>query len=151
MDVLLDRYVYLLVVVLLAIGLYGMLARRNLVKKVIGMMVFQTAIYLFFIEGSVKRDATAPVIDPAIGSDPVDYVNPLPHLLILTAIVVGVGVVGVAFSLLLEIHREHGTLDEEEVAAQLAAPPDRSDPAAADPAAPDPAAPDPAAPGPAAQ
>jgi multicomponent Na+:H+ antiporter subunit C len=118
-DLLLDRYVYLLVVVLLAIGLYGMLARRNLVKKVIGMMVFQTAIYLFFIEGSVKRDATAPVIDPAIGEGAELYVNPLPHLLILTAIVVGVGVVGVAFALLMQIHRDHGTLDEEEVAARL--------------------------------
>jgi multicomponent Na+:H+ antiporter subunit C len=121
-DLLFDRYVYLLVVVLLAIGLYGMLARRNLVKKVIGMMVFQTAIYLFFIEGSVVRDGTAPVIDPEIGDDPGLYVNPLPHLLILTAIVVGVGIVGVAFALLQQIHREHGTLDEDEVAEQLSRP-----------------------------
>jgi multicomponent Na+:H+ antiporter subunit C len=120
-DFLLDRYVYLLVVVLLSVGLYGMLARRNLVKKIIGMIIFQTAIYLFFIEGSVKEDATVPVIDPAIGDDPAAYVNPLPHLLILTAIVVGVAVVGVAFALLLQIHREHGTLDEHAVMAQLAA------------------------------
>jgi multicomponent Na+:H+ antiporter subunit C len=122
-ELLLDRYVYLLVVVLLAIGLYGMLGRRNLVKKVIGMMVFQTAIYLFFIEGSVKRDATAPVIDPAIGEGAENYVNPLPHLLILTAIVVGVGVVGVAFALLIQIHRDHGTLDEEDIVARLSSPP----------------------------
>jgi multicomponent Na+:H+ antiporter subunit C len=119
MDLVLDRYVYLLVVVLLGIGLYGMLARRNLVKKVIGMMVFQTAIYLFFIEGSVRRDGNAPVIDPELGTDPEQYVNPLPHLLILTAIVVGVAIVGVAFSLLLQIHRHHGTLDEERVTEQL--------------------------------
>lgn len=120
-DLVLDRYVYFLVVVLLALGLYGMFARRNLIKKIIGMLIFQTAIYLFFIEGSVKDGASAPVVDPSIGTDPADYVNPLPHLLILTAIVVGVGVVGVAFALLLQIHRAHGTLDEEEILAQLSA------------------------------
>jgi multicomponent Na+:H+ antiporter subunit C len=121
-DFLLDRYVYLLVVVLLAVGLYGMLAMRNLVKKVIGMVIFQTAIYLFFIEGSVKTDATAPIIDEAAGRAVGDYVNPLPHLLILTAIVVGVGIVGVAFALLSRIHREHGTLDEDAVVEQLSHP-----------------------------
>ncbi|MGY6502625.1 MAG: sodium:proton antiporter [Acidimicrobiales bacterium] len=120
-ELILARYVYFLVVVLLALGLYGMLARRNLVKKILGMIIFQTAIYLFFIEGSVKDGATAPVIDPSIGTDPADYVNPLPHLLILTAIVVGVGVVGVAFALLMRIHQAHGTLDEEEILAQLSA------------------------------
>jgi multicomponent Na+:H+ antiporter subunit C len=120
-DLVLNRYVYLLVIVLLGIGLYGVLVRRNLVKKVIGLIIFQTAIYLFFIEGSVKEGATAPVIDPALGDDPDLYVNPLPHLLILTAIVVGVGVVGVAFALLLQIHRAHGTLDEHQVLEALAA------------------------------
>jgi multicomponent Na+:H+ antiporter subunit C len=114
-EVLLARYVYLLVVVLLAIGLYGVLVRRSLVKKVIGLVIFQTAIYLFFIEGSVKEGATVPVIDPDLGQDAATYVNPLPHLLILTALVVGVGVVGVAFALLLQIHRALGTLDEHEV------------------------------------
>jgi multicomponent Na+:H+ antiporter subunit C len=114
-----DRYVYLLVLVLLAIGLYGMLALQNLVKKIIGMTIFQTAIYIFFIEGSVKRGATVPVIDPDIGSDAAAYVNPLPHLLILTAIVVGVAVVGVALSLLISLYRTHGTLDEDAIIDQL--------------------------------
>jgi multicomponent Na+:H+ antiporter subunit C len=118
-DVILDRYVYYLVIVLLAIGLYGMLALRNLVKKVIGMLIFQTAIYLFFIEGSVKEGATAPIIEEGMAADPALYVNPLPHLLILTAIVVGVAIIGVAFALLLRIHRAHGTLDEVAVAARL--------------------------------
>jgi multicomponent Na+:H+ antiporter subunit C len=119
MELLADRYVYLLVLVLLAIGLYGMLALQNLVKKIIGMTVFQTAIYIFFIEGSVKRDATVPVIDPAVGSDPAAYVNPLPHLLILTAIVVGVAVVGVALALLISLYRTHGTLDEDAIIDNL--------------------------------
>lgn len=118
-ELFLDRYVYLLVLVLLAIGLYGMLVKGDLAKKVIGMTIFTTAIYLFFIEGSLQIDATTPVIDPELGSDPAQYVDPLPHLLILTAIVVGVGIVGVALSLLVRIHRAHGTLDEAVVADRL--------------------------------
>jgi multicomponent Na+:H+ antiporter subunit C len=118
-ELFLARYIYVLVLALLALGLYGMLAKGDLVKKVIGMTIFTTAIYLFFIEGSVKQGATAPIIDPALGSDPAAYVDPLPHLLILTAIVVGVGVVGVALSLLVRLYRVHGTLDEAVIADRL--------------------------------
>jgi len=120
MDLFLDRYVYVFVLVLLSIGMYGMLARCDLVKKVVGMTIFQTAIYVFFIQGSLQQDGTAPIIDASIGSDPSRYVDPLPHLLILTAIVVGVGVLGVALALLVRIHREHGTFDENVIAARLA-------------------------------
>jgi multicomponent Na+:H+ antiporter subunit C len=119
MDFLVDRSVYLLVLVLLAIGLYGMLAMRNLVKKIIGMTIFQTAIYVFFIEGSVIEGGTVPVVDPEIGPVAGAYMNPLPHLLILTAIVVGVAVVGVALSLLVSLHRTHGTLDEDDIIDRL--------------------------------
>jgi multicomponent Na+:H+ antiporter subunit C len=118
-ELVLARYIYLLVLVLLAIGLYGMLAKGDLVKKVIGLTIYSTAIYLFFIEGSVQDGGTAPIIDPALGSDPQAYVDPLPHLLILTAIVVGVGVVGVALSLLVRLYRAHGTLDEAVIADRL--------------------------------
>jgi multicomponent Na+:H+ antiporter subunit C len=118
-DLLLDRYVYLLVLVLLAIGLYGMLAIGNLAKKLIGMVIFTTAIYLFFIHGSLQEGATAPIIDPELGSDPAAYVDPLPHLLILTAIVVGVGVLGVGLALLVRLYRAHGTLDEAVIAERL--------------------------------
>jgi multicomponent Na+:H+ antiporter subunit C len=122
-DFFLGRYVYLFVLVLLCIGLYGILAKGDLVKKIIGMTIFQTSIYLFFIQGSLQEGGTAPIIDPEIGPDPAAYVDPLPHLLILTAIVVGVGVLGVALSLVVRIHRAHGSLDEEEVAARLAGAP----------------------------
>ena len=114
------RYVYVAVLLLLAIGLYGVLAKGDLIKKVIGLMVFQTAIYLFFIEGSLQRGGSAPIIDDALGTDASAYVDPLPHLLILTAIVVGVGVLGVALSLVIRIHRTHGSIDEQVVAANLA-------------------------------
>ncbi|MEX2486020.1 MAG: cation:proton antiporter subunit C [Nitriliruptoraceae bacterium] len=115
-----ERYVYLFVLVLLSIGLYGMLAKRDLVKKIIGLTIFQTAIFVFFIQGSLQYGAATPVIDPDIGPDPTAYVDPLPHLLILTAIVVGVGVLGVALGLLIRIYRHHGTFDEVRIAQQLA-------------------------------
>lgn len=124
-ELFLARYVYLFVLVLLAIGLYGVLAKGDLAKKVIGLTIFSTAIYLFFIEGSLRIDGSAPIIDPEQGSDPDLYVDPLPHLLILTAIVVGVGVTGVALSLLVRIHRAHGTLDEAVVVDRLSG---RADP-----------------------
>lgn len=119
-ELFLDRYVYLFVLVLLCIGLYGMLAKTDLVKKIVGMTIFQTSIYIFFIQGSLQQDGTVPILDDAYGTDPAGYVDPLPHLLILTAIVVGVGVLGVALSLLVRIYRTHGTFDETKVAADLA-------------------------------
>jgi len=118
LELVLARYLYVLILVLLAIGLYGVLARDNLVKKIIGLTIFSTAIYLFFIEGSVQIDATVPIIDGR-GSDPALYVDPLPHLLILTAIVVGVGVTGVALALVIRLYRAYGSLSEMEISAIL--------------------------------
>lgn len=111
-----DRYVYLFVVMLLSLGLFALLTERHLVKKLVGLALFQTAVFLFFIGGSVRRDGDVPVIDPEIGSDPTAYVNPLPHLLILTALVVGVAVIGVALALIVVIRRAYGTLDDVEIA-----------------------------------
>ena len=118
-ELFLSRYVYLFILALLAIGLYGVLAKQDLVKKLIGLVIFSTAIYIFFIEGSLQEGGTAPVLDER-GTDPALYVDPLPHLLILTAIVVGVGVLGVGLALLVRIYRAHGSLDEYVVAARLA-------------------------------
>lgn len=117
LDLVADRYVYLLVVVLLSIGLFTLLVERHLLKRLVGLVVFQTAIFIFFIEGSVRDDTDAPVIDPEVGSVAAEYVNPLPHLLILTALVVGVAVVGVALALIVTIHRAYGTLDDAELSA----------------------------------
>lgn len=108
----LDRYTYFMTAALLVIGLYGMLGKRNLVKKLIGMNIFQTAIFLFFIEGATKIGATVPVIDPLLGTAASQYVNPLPHVLILTAIVVSVATTGVALALLVTIYRRYHSLDE---------------------------------------
>jgi multicomponent Na+:H+ antiporter subunit C len=116
-ETLADRYIYLFVVALLSLGLFTLLTERHLVKKLVGLVLFQTAVFIFFIEGSVKVDGDVPVIDPELGSDPDLYVNPLPHLLILTALVVGVAVIGVALSLIVTINDAYGTLDDSELSA----------------------------------
>jgi len=109
------RYSYLMTATLLVIGLYGMLTKRNLLKKIIGMSILQTAIFLFFIEGAAKWGATVPVIDPQSGRDPAQYINPVPDVLILTAIVVAVATTGVALALLLTIYRRYHSLDERRI------------------------------------
>lgn len=118
--VLADRSAYAVTVLLMLIGLYGMLAKQNLVKKLIGMNVFQAAIILFFIVHAYKTGATVPVFDPRIGTDPARYINPIPHGLMLTAIVVSVATTGVGLALLIRIHRSFGTLEEPELLRRLA-------------------------------
>jgi len=118
-DLFLSRYVYLMLVVLLAIGLYGMLGKRNLMKKLIGMNIFQTAIFLFFIEGATKAGGSVPVIDELIGMEAAQYINPLPHVLILTGIVVAISLTGVALAFLLVIYRAYKTLDDRAIMANM--------------------------------
>jgi multicomponent Na+:H+ antiporter subunit C len=115
----LSRYVYFMIVILLAIGLYGMLSKRNLMKKLIAMNIFQTAIFLFFIEGSTKLGATVPVITPQLGTDPGKYVNPLPHVLILTGIVVALSLTGVGLAFLITIRRTYHSLDEKSIMKEM--------------------------------
>ena len=113
---LLDQYPYYLSTVLLAIGIWGMFAKRNLMKKLVGMTIFQVAIILLFISSSVKFGGTVPTFDPSIGAaDPALYANPLPHVLMLTAIVVMLATSGVALAILLIIYRRYHTLDEQEI------------------------------------
>jgi multicomponent Na+:H+ antiporter subunit C len=119
LDLFLSRYVYVMIVVLLAIGLYGMLGKRNLLKKLIGMNIFQTAIFLFFIEGATKLGGSVPVIDELLGTEAAKYVNPLPHVLILTGIVVAISLTGVALAFLLVIYRAHGTLDDRAIMSSM--------------------------------
>jgi multicomponent Na+:H+ antiporter subunit C len=118
-ELFLGRYPYVLVAVLLAIGVYGMTMKRNLLKKVVGMTIFQTSIYLFFIQGATKFGATIPVLDPERGPDAAHYINPLPQVIVLTAIVVGVAITGVALALLLLVYRRYGTLDEIRILEQM--------------------------------
>lgn len=119
-DFILGHYAYWMTVVLLCIGLYGILMKKNLVKKTIGLSILQVSIILFFVSVASKWEATVPVMDPSIPtSDVANYLNPLPHTLMLTAIVVGVATLGVAFSLLISIYNRYETLDEEEILKQI--------------------------------
>lgn len=113
---------YWLAALLLIIGLHGMLSRPNLVKKLMAMNVMQVAVIMFFISLAVKTDGTAPIelYDPHHGTpNPADYINPLPHALMLTAIVVGVSTTGVALALLIRIYRHYGTLEEPEILERM--------------------------------
>jgi multicomponent Na+:H+ antiporter subunit C len=118
-ELFIDRYVYVLFMVLLVVGLYGAIAKRYLVRQLLGLLIFQSAVFLFFIQGSAKRDARVPVIDPEVGAEASMYVNPLPHLMILTAIVVGAAIAGVGIAFLIALNRRFGTLDEEPLRREL--------------------------------
>jgi multicomponent Na+:H+ antiporter subunit C len=115
-----EHYTYWLIMALQVVGLYGMLLKRNLVKKLIGINIFQTSIILLWVAAAYEEDGSVPVYDPAIGlDDPAAYMNPLPHTLMLTAIVVGVAITGVGLALLLSIHQRFGTLDEDELLERM--------------------------------
>jgi len=115
---------YWMTIALMMVGLYAMIAKQNLVKKIIGMNILQTAVILFFISIGAKRDATIPIVMHGPGAHghalrAVDYINPLPHVLMLTAIVVAVATLGVALALAIKIFRQYRTLDEDEILVQL--------------------------------
>lgn len=111
---------YWLAATLFLIGLYGILARPHLVRKLMAMNILQVAVIVFFIILGFKSDATPPIVRQG-DETPLarDYINPLPHTLMLTAIVVGVSTTGVALALLIRIHRRYGTLDETELIEKL--------------------------------
>jgi len=122
--VFLAKYNYWGVVVLMGIGLYAMIAKSNLIKKIIGMNIFQTAIILFYVSISTKYGASIPIIGHGPGghAHPIraaDYMNPLPHVLMLTAIVVSVATLGVALALAVKIYHNHDSLEEDEIIDKL--------------------------------
>ncbi|MFQ5789410.1 MAG: cation:proton antiporter subunit C [Acidobacteriota bacterium] len=111
---------YWLSAALFLIGLYGMLAKPNLVRKLMAMNIVHVAVILFFISVAFKDEATPPIAKQGdVAPIAADYVNPLPHTLMLTAIVVGVSTTGVALALLIRIHRRFGTLNETELLEKL--------------------------------
>ena len=123
-DLLVDNYAFVATAALLVIGLYAILTKKNLVKKLIGLNIVQAAIILIWVAAATKEGATVPVLDSHDdGAHPVvdaaEYLNPLPHTLMLTAIVVGVATTGVAFALLISIYRRYGTLDEPELLEKM--------------------------------
>jgi multicomponent Na+:H+ antiporter subunit C len=111
---------FLTFVVIFLWGFYIMVTRYNLVKKLIGMYLVQTSVIFFLVSISAKRGATMPVLLST--TEPVqalNYVNPLPHVMTLTAIVVGVATTGVGLALCAAIYRKYGSLDEQEILEKL--------------------------------
>jgi len=124
LEILLSRINYWVYIALMMIGLYGIIVKKNIMKKIIGLSILQTAVILFFVSIGAKRDATIPIIDhtQATGQTAVSaahYINPLPHVLMLTAIVVSVATLGVALSLAIKIYRQYNTLEEDEILTQI--------------------------------
>jgi multicomponent Na+:H+ antiporter subunit C len=111
-------YPYWIAIAIMCLGLHTMMAHRNLLKKAVGMTIFQTAIILFFLVMSIKRGATLPIVSAGV-SDPAAYMNPLPHALMLTAIVVMVATSGVALAILVRLYARYGTLEEDAIAQQI--------------------------------
>ena len=109
-----DRGIYMLALMLMAVGVYGMISCGNYMKKLICMNIMQVAIIFFFLTFGQKDQATLPVIlEEVFGSDA--YINPLPHALMLTAIVVSLGTTGVGLALLMKIKEIYVTIEEEEI------------------------------------
>ncbi|RLI91657.1 MAG: Na+/H+ antiporter subunit C [Candidatus Altiarchaeales archaeon] len=117
-----DKYNYWISAVLMLIGFYTMISKKNFIKKIIGMNIFQTAIILFYISIADVDGGIAPILlegglrhADAGHVGKVIYVNPLPHVLMLTAIVVGVSTTAVALSLIMKIYQKYQTIEEDEI------------------------------------
>ena len=105
---------YFITVFLMVAGLFIVVARGNLIKKLVGLGIFQTSVYLLYIAPGKLIGGTAPIIDPAFTV----YSNPLPHVLILTAIVVGVATLALGLALVVRIREAYGTIEEDDILAR---------------------------------
>ncbi len=111
MDIVIAQFSNTVTVILMVLGLYVVLARGNLIKKLIGLSIFQTSVYLLYVGPGKIIGGTAPII--AEGFDV--YSNPLPHVLMLTAIVVGVATLALGLAITVRIHEAYGTIEEDEI------------------------------------
>lgn len=104
-------YNYWIVIVLMMTGFYVVISRGNLVMKIVGLNIFQTSVFILYITMGKVSGASAPIIAEGVAS----YSNPLPHVLILTAIVVGVATTALGLALIVRIRAAFGTVEEEEI------------------------------------
>ena len=111
MSQILGLYNYWIVILLMMAGLYNVIARGNLIKKLIGLNIFQTSVFLLYISMGKVEGGTAPIVAQGMAT----YSNPLPHVLILTAIVVGIATTSVGLSLVIRIREAYDTIEEDEI------------------------------------
>jgi multicomponent Na+:H+ antiporter subunit C len=109
-----SHFSYAATVCLMVVGLFIVIARGNLIKKLIGLGIFQTSVYLLYVAPGKLIGGTAPILD----ADFKVYSNPLPHVLILTAIVVGVATLALGLALVVRIREAYGSIEEDEILAQ---------------------------------
>ena len=108
-----EHFSYIVTVFLMVAGLYVVIARGNLIKKLVGLSVLQTSVYLLYIAPGKLLGGTAPILAPQFTV----YSNPLPHVLILTAIVVGVATLALGLAITVRIKETYGTIEEDEITA----------------------------------
>ena len=113
MEFILSHINYWVAVVLMMIGFYALIARGNLIKTIVGLNIFQASVFLLYISFGKVSGGSAPILSKNIEM----YSNPLPHVLILTAIVVGVATTSLGLALIVRIHESYGTIEEDEIAA----------------------------------
>ena len=110
---------YWFFILLMMIGLYVVIAKGNLVKKIVGLNIFQTSVFMLYISIGKVKGGTAPIFPMDMKIDPqVVYSNPLPHVLILTAIVVGIATTSLGLALIIRIREAYHTIEEHEIAEQ---------------------------------
>lgn len=112
MELVTGHYNYWLVIVLMMTGLFITVSRGNLIKKIVGLNLFQTSVFMFYISMGKIRGGTAPILT---GNPDSVYSNPLPHVLILTAIVVGIATTALALALIVRIRESYDTIEEDEI------------------------------------
>ena len=105
---------YWVVIVLMMLGFYIVIAHGNLVKKIVGLTIFQTAVFIFYISMANIEGGSAPILVEGVSQ----YSNPLPHVLILTAIVVGIATVALGLALAVRINEAYGSIEEENIQNQ---------------------------------
>ncbi len=110
---LLELYHYWVFAALLMIGFYAVIAKLNLIKKLIGLSIFQAAVFLLYITMGKVEGGTAPILTPG-ATDPL-FSNPLPQVLILTAIVVGISTTALGLGIVVRIKEEYGSIEEHEI------------------------------------
>ncbi len=107
----LESYNYWITIALMMTGLYMVIAQGNLLKKVVGLSILQSSVFVLYISISTLEGGTAPILEPGIER----YSNPLPQVLMLTAIVVGIAQIALALALLVRIQRAYGSIEDEDL------------------------------------
>ncbi|GIU24382.1 cation:proton antiporter subunit C [Shewanella sp. MBTL60-007] len=110
----LGLYNYWIVVLLMMIGFYIVIAHGNLIKKLVGLTIFQTSVFIFYISIGNVDSGSAPILAEGVSR----YSNPLPHVLILTAIVVGIATTALGLALAVRIKEAYGSIEEDEIQIQ---------------------------------